>query len=196
MDELSQAYAELLEGTYDCPDRIVLNAYFRAGHIPGGFRLWWRDLHGSDKDLDNAHLMRMAGRFSRRLRAYGKKHGIPVLYCQRGERKHEKAQAYVPEDLEFTGLFLVLVGRASAPAWHVHQTHDGCIQALVRKYPYVNHYHFHIMDPDWGHVTIRMSGHPPFGAQVILNGHEYISRQAAKQGIQLAKPTFRTLPAE
>jgi hypothetical protein len=25
------------------------------------------------------------------------------------------------------------------------------------------------MDPDWGHLTIKMSGHPPFGAQVILN---------------------------
>ena len=79
MDELSQVYAELLEGTYDCPDRIVLNAYFRTGHIPGGFRLWWRDLHGNDEDLDNEHLMRMAGRFSRRVRAYGKKHGIPVI---------------------------------------------------------------------------------------------------------------------
>jgi hypothetical protein len=21
------------------------------------------------------------------------------------------------------------------------------------------------MDPEWGHVTVRMSGHPPFGAQ-------------------------------
>jgi hypothetical protein len=30
------------------------------------------------------------------------------------------------------------------------------------------------MDPQWGHVTIKMSGHPPFGAQVILNGHEYV----------------------
>jgi hypothetical protein len=27
-DELSQAYAEYLIGTYDSPDRIVLNAYF------------------------------------------------------------------------------------------------------------------------------------------------------------------------
>jgi hypothetical protein len=29
-----------------------------------------------------------------------------------------------------------------------------------------------VLDPDWGHVTIKMSGHPPFGAQIILNGHE------------------------
>ncbi len=67
-DELSQAYAEYLSGTYDSPDRIVLNAYFRQGHIPGGFRNWWRALYGNDDKLDNAHLIRLAGRFSRRLR--------------------------------------------------------------------------------------------------------------------------------
>lgn len=187
MDQLSQSYAELLDGTYDCPDRIVLNAYFRAGHIPGGFRLWWRDLYGSDENLDDAHLMRLAGRFSRRLRSYAQKHGIAVIDCPRGERKHQIAQGYLPTDPAFVGLFLVLVARASAPAWHVQKSAAGRIQNLVRKYPYVNTYYFHIIDPEWGHVTVRMSGHPPFGAQVILNGHEYVSRQAAKQGLVLPK---------
>ena len=63
-DGLSKQYADLLTGSYDCVDRIVLNAYFRMGHDPGGFRLWWRALTGSDETLDNTHLMRLAGRFS------------------------------------------------------------------------------------------------------------------------------------
>jgi hypothetical protein len=68
-DELSERYGELLAGAYDCVDRIVLNAYFSLGHNPGGFRVWWRRLHGnSEEQLDNTHLMRMAGRFSRRVR--------------------------------------------------------------------------------------------------------------------------------
>ena len=187
LDNLSQTYAELLDGVYDCPDRIVLNAYFRTGHIPGGFRLWWRELRGSDENLDNEHLMRMAGRFSRRVRAYGKKHGIPVIDCKKGVRKHQIAQEYLPQGSKFKGLFLVLVARASAPAWHVQKTKAGRIQTLVRKYPYVNHYYFHIIDPDWGHVTVRMSGHPPFGAQVILNGHEYVSCLAEQQGTYFPK---------
>ena len=32
-----------------------------------------------------------------------------------------------------------------------------------------------------------MSGHPPFGAQIILNGHEYVARQAAAAGIAFSK---------
>src|SRR5262249_33463802 len=43
------------------------------------------------------------------------------------------------------------------------------------------------MDPEWGHVTIKMSGHPPFGAQVILNGHEYVAAKAREAGIGFTK---------
>jgi hypothetical protein len=50
-DGLRDLYQDLLSGTYDCVDRIVLNAYFRMGHDPGGFRLWWRQLTGSDDTL-------------------------------------------------------------------------------------------------------------------------------------------------
>ena len=65
MDRLSTLYQDLLSGSYDCVDRIVLNAYFRMGHDPGGFRVWWRALTGSDETLENARLMRLAGRFRR-----------------------------------------------------------------------------------------------------------------------------------
>ncbi len=77
-DDFSERYGDLLTGSYDCVDRIVLNAHFSLGHSPGGFRTWWRRLHGgSDQQLDNAHLMRMAGRFARRVRASAKANGIP-----------------------------------------------------------------------------------------------------------------------
>jgi hypothetical protein len=61
-DEFSLRYSDLVTGSYDCVDRIVLNAFFPLGHNPGGLRTWWRRWHGdSDAELDNTHLMRMAG---------------------------------------------------------------------------------------------------------------------------------------
>jgi hypothetical protein len=36
-DRFSDQYADLLEGHYDCVDRIVLNAYFPLGQKAGGF---------------------------------------------------------------------------------------------------------------------------------------------------------------
>jgi len=94
-DRLSILYQDLLSGSYDCVDRIVLNAYFRMGHNPGGFRLWWRALTGSDETLANTYLMRMAGRFSRRVRGYAKAHAIPVIDCSAGQRKHDLAEEYL-----------------------------------------------------------------------------------------------------
>jgi hypothetical protein len=187
LDEYSEYYADLLENTYDCVDRIVLNAYFRLGQRAGGFRTWWRQLEGSDDNLDNAHLMRMAGRFSRRVCAHAKAQGIPLLDCEAGERKHEIAEEYLPREANFTGVFLILVVRAPAPVWDVQCSKSGNIVNLARKYPYVNHYSFHLLDPDWGHVTIKMSGPPPFGAQILLNGPEYVACQARKEGRLFSK---------
>lgn len=186
-DQLTEAYAELIEGSYECPDRIVLNAYFRRGHSPAGFRSWWRRMQGSDDNLDKTHLIRMAGRFSRRLKAYAGKHEIPVIYCKSGERKHRIADKHLPEDPAFTGLFVVLISRAMGLVWDVSHTKEGCIRNLSGNYRFINHYFFHVMDPVWGHVIIRMSGHPPFSANIVLNGHEYVSRLAASQGMELPK---------
>jgi len=36
-DGFSERYRDLLTGSYDCVDRIVLNAHFPLGHNPGGF---------------------------------------------------------------------------------------------------------------------------------------------------------------
>src|SRR6266566_2686322 len=171
-DGLSTLYQDLLGGSYDCVDRIVLNAYFRMGHDPGGFRVWWRALTGSDDTLENAYLMRLAGRFSRRIRGYAKAHGIPVIDCSAGQRKHDLAEEYLAKTTVTQGLFLVLVGRAQAPVWDVSAKHH-----IERKkpMPYVNHYSFHILDPDWGHLTIKISGHRPHQGRKLL--YYYLRRR-------------------
>lgn len=187
-DEFSERYGDLLTGSYDCVDRIVLNAYYPLGPNPGGFRVWWRRWHqDSDEELDNAHLIRLAGRFARRVRAWAGEHGVPVIDCKAGERKHRIAEEYLGEHTVGVGVFLILVARAPAIVWKVNRSRSGVIRNLEKTRQYVNHYSFHIMDPAWGHLTIKMSGHPPFGAQVILNGHEYVACQAQTSGIRFAK---------
>jgi hypothetical protein len=185
-DPLGLAYANVLTGQYDCVDRIILNAYFPLACSPGGFRTWWRSLQGSDDTLDNAHLMRMAGRFSRCVRGWAKKENVPVIDCAAGERKHNIAEDYLPTDPQQTGIFLVLVNRAPASIWDVHRYGKGGID-LRRKTSYVNHYTFHIWDAEWGHVAIRLCGHPPFSAMIMLNGHEYVASKATEQKIRFGK---------
>jgi len=187
-DEFSDYYADLLDGRYDCVDRIVLNGYFALAQQGGGFRYWWRQLTGSDATLDQDHVTGMAGRFSRRVHAYVKRRHIPLRHCDPGVRKHELAEPYRPQDPTFTGVFLIRVAKAPALVWEVVKSAGG-VPHLRRKtpWPYVNHYHFHILDKDWGHVTLKVSGHPPFGVQVILNGHEWVERRARKRAVPVMK---------
>src|SRR5215831_17586285 len=88
------------------------------------------------------------------------------------------------QDEDQAGLVSGPVARAQAPVWDISAKRH-----IERKkpMPYVNHYSFHIRDPEWGHLTIKISGHPPFPAQVILNGHEYVACQAHQAGITFTK---------
>jgi len=187
-DELSDLYQDLLTGSYDCVDRIVLNGNFRLCYSPGGFRSWWRRLHdGSEEELDNTHLMRMAGRFSRRVRGYAKAKGIPIIDCSSDQRKHQIAEEYLGNNPSARGVFMILVARAPATVWEVQRNKRGVICNLESKRAFINHYSFHIIDPDWGHITIKMAGHPPFGTQIMLNGHEYVACQGRKKKIEFTK---------
>ncbi|HZX58487.1 MAG TPA: hypothetical protein VFE54_07165, partial [Mucilaginibacter sp.] len=77
-DKMSLHYQENLEDQYDCIDRIVINGYIGKLQIPGGFRNWYRDFNGDDKDLTQSRLVKFAGRYSRRIYAFAEKRGIPV----------------------------------------------------------------------------------------------------------------------
>lgn len=182
VDQLTEAYADFLQGSYDCPDRLVLTAYHRLASSAGGFRYWWRRLYETDENLDKTHLIRLAGRFHRRVKAYAAKHNIPVLEGALVERKHDLAEQYKPQDPTFVGLFLIIISRASGAVWDVKRSPEGRIHSLSKHYRVINHIFFHLMDPEWGHVTLRLSSHPPFAAMVILNGHEYLAGQAQRAG--------------
>ena len=111
----------------------MLNAYLQFAYSPGGFRTWWRRLYGSDEHLDNTHLMRMAGRFARRVRGWAKANDVPVIDTKAGERKHLIAEEYLATHSVGVGVFLVLVARAPATVWKVTKSRSGVIVNLEKK---------------------------------------------------------------
>lgn len=72
--------------------------------------------------------------------------------------------------------------------WDVKEFDNGNID-IRKKTPasFINHYSFHIIDQKWGHITIKISGHPPFGAQIILNGHEWVERREEIKKLSVTK---------
>ena len=183
-DDLSSYLADRLEGSYDCADRITVRGYYPLGQTSGGLLTWWNQLFPNTA-LTEERLRKLAGDFGRRVNGYARKHKITLRYCATGEKdKHAQAVKLRPVDPQYRGVFAILVAKAPGLVWQAKNNWEG--KVVVRRpksWPLVYHYHFHIVDPEWGHVTIRMSGHPPFGLQISLNGHEWIERQAHKQAI-------------
>lgn len=186
-DDFTAYYASLMDGTYSCVDRIVVNAYYPLGQTAGGFRTWWRRFQ-PDEELTTKRLLRLAARFSRSARAWAREHGVPVIFCGKGEKKHQIAERYLPQDPDYRGVFLVLVSREPGPVWEVGTFPSGAIDLRARqRWPYVHYYYFHLIDPDWGHVAIGVCCHPPFRARILLNEHEWLARQATRRGLGYQK---------
>ena len=187
-DDFSTYITELLEGRYDCVDRIILNGYFPMGQASGGLITWWSALHPKEP-VDQKKLLQMAGDFSRRVHAFAKQHQIPLIHCATGDKKkHALAEEHQPKDPNFHGLFLILVAKAPGLVWQADPLPNGRVRLRrKRPWPLINHYHFHLVDKEWGHINIKMSGHPPFGVQVMLNGHEWVERAARQQSISWVK---------
>jgi len=84
-------------------------------------------------------------------------------------------------------VFLILAAKAPTSVWKVRRYARGVITRLEKKRKHVYHYSFHIMDSVFGHLVIKMSGHPPFSAQAILNGHEYVAVAAQAESTGFTK---------
>ena len=54
---------------------------------------------------------------------------------------------------------------------------------IVRSTAMVNHYYFYCVDRDFGPFFIKFCSYFPYNAKLCLNGHEYLKRQLARQGI-------------
>jgi hypothetical protein len=187
-DNFTTGISELLDGRYDSMDRITLTGFFPVGCTSGGLLKWWNQLRGAET-LDQKKLQEFAGTFSRRVRAWAEKNKVPLIDCEMGDKsKHERAEKLQPKDPAFTGVFLILVSRAPGLVWHAYTNPKGKLVLYRPKKPaLVNHYYFHLIDREWGHVTIRLCGHPPFGALIMLNGHEWVERVALHEKVRIEK---------
>lgn len=188
-DAFAAYHAHLIEAAYDCVDRLVVNCYFQLGQTGGGFRTFWRAWKGDDSRLSTEGLRQAAGDLARRLKAHCERHRIPWIECGAGDVKYEIARDLRPSDPKFRGVFAVLVGRAPAPVWEVRRNERDQITDLRRPehWPHVQHYYFQILDPQWGHVVVRLCGYAPWGAQVIVNGHEWVERAARRRKVNVVK---------
>ena len=112
---------------------------------------------------------------------------IPLITFTKGQRKDDIAKEYRSRFSKPRGSSSWARPRrrhrSSAPR-------NAAIPKPVRTYPWivrttamVNHYYFYGIDEDFGPFFLKFCTYFPYNAKLCINGHEYVKRQLAKEGI-------------
>jgi len=125
-------------------------------------------------------------RFLASIADYALEHEIPVVNFEKDQRKENVAAKYLAK---FSGTEGVLfIGKAQEKV-RTFRT-EGRRNERGETYPcivdstaMVNQYYFYAVDEDFGPFFLKYSSYFPYGAKLCFNGHEYLKRRLAKEGI-------------
>lgn len=167
-------------------DRLYLNLYVPILQCPRGVGHFW--IHHRGHRFASSSLMApMTEAFVKAIERFAKAEGIEVVLFKKGQRKDELAQKYLAEFPHQEGVLFI---RKAQEKTRVVRTQRRRNPQTGQSYPWlvmstamVNHYYFYCVDEDFGPVFFKLGSYFPYTGKVCLNGHEYLKRQLARQGV-------------
>ena len=167
-------------------DRMYLNVYMADLQREQGV-VWFLRHHRGHPFASSALMDPISKAFVAGITAFVAKNDIPLLPFVKGQRKDDVAAKYRAAFKEREGV--LFVGRAQEKT-PVFRTEKRTNPTTGKKYPWivrstamVNHYYFYCIDEDFGPFFLKFCSYFPYNAKLCLNGHEYVKRQLAKEGI-------------
>ena len=166
-------------------DRVYLNVYQPNLQTPRAVFWFLRQFHGEGA-VSSLKMRAITERFLNNIQVYADEHDVPIIPFEKGQRKEDVAAEYLEQ---FEGEEGVLfIGKAQEKV-RTFRT-QGRRNARGETYPWivestamVNQYYFYGVDEDFGLFFLKYSSYFPYGAKLCFNGHEYLKRQLAKEGI-------------
>jgi len=165
-------------------DRLYLNGY--VPHLQHGAGLvGFLSQHRGYPIASPALLGQITGQFVAQVKAFAQREGIPLFPFERHESKdqcahHWRAQRPVRDAVVFIG-----VAQEKANAFSARRLPGkrALFEFTRGKSVLPNYYYFYLDDADWGEAFIKVCSYAPWGLKVYSNGHEWLKRQLAKEGI-------------
>ena len=120
------------------------------------------------------------------IKRFVREQGIDLIRFQRGERKDDRTQDYLRRWSGGEGVLFVGVAQEKARVRTVRRRRPNSEDTypwLMASTAYVNYYYCYLVDEDFGPLFIKFCSYFPFNAKLCLNGHEYLKRQLAREGI-------------
>jgi hypothetical protein len=166
-------------------DRTYLNIYQPKLQTPKGVFYFLREFHGQGA-VSSRQMKAITERFLTDIRNYAEQHAVPVIAFEKGERKEDIAAEYLRQSNGSEGILFIGKAQEKARTFRTEgrrndrgETYPWIVEARAM----VNQYYFYGVDEDFGPFFLKYSSYFPYGAKLCFNGHEYLKRQLAKEGI-------------
>lgn len=168
-------------------DRMYLNLYVpplqRELGVVGFFK------HHRGKPFASGALMQpITEAFVAAVHHFADQEGIDWVTFKPGQRKDDVALEYLAEFDREEGIMFIGVAQEKTWIWGTRQKRNldtgAVFPWIARENRVPNHFYFYGVDRDFGPFVIKFCSYFPYNGRVIINGHEYAKRQAAKKGIE------------
>lgn len=168
-------------------DRMYLNLYVPLLQTPAGVAYY---IHEQlDSPMASTVLLAPKGtEFVARIERFAREQGVDLVPFRKGQRKDEVTQSYLATHDGHEGV--LYIGKAQEKT-RVVRTERRKNPETGQTYPWlydgaamVNHYYFYCVDKEFGPFFLKMCSYFPYNGKLCINGHEYLKRQLAKEGIE------------
>jgi len=166
-------------------DRMYLNVYQPKLQSEKQAACFFR-FHRGQPVASSSLMGVMTNEFLGKVDAFVKQHSIPVVHFKKGERKDDIAAQYRARFPEKEGI--LFLGKAQEKV-NVFRTEKRTSDSgkkyawIVKSATPVNQFYFYGIDEDFGPFFLKFCTYFPYNAKLCINGHEYVKRQLAKEGI-------------
>jgi len=167
-------------------DRMYLNVYQPRlqceGQVAGFFRS-----HRGHTFASSALMDPMTKAFIASVENFTRQHQIPLISFAPRQRKEEVALDYRARFQGSEGLLFVGKAQEKTPVFRTEKRKNPktgkTYPWIVRSTAMVNQFYFYGIDEDFGPFFLKFCTYFPYNAKLCINGHEYVKRQLAKEGI-------------
>ena len=161
-----------------CIDRLYLNGYVPRLQSSGQVCAFLCE-HLGNRIASPAAFRPLHDRFVQDVAIFARRHLIPIVQFERGQRKddvaaHYRARFQPAEGVVFIGVaqerqFSFKATKYVVPPRAVHFS-------FSRQSVAVNQYYFYLHDTDWGPAFIKVGTYLPYPVRVCLNGNEWLKQ--------------------
>jgi hypothetical protein len=170
----------------ECIDRMYLNVYQPRLQSPAQVAAFFR-FHRGHLFASSTVMNPISKAFIDAVDKFAQAKEIPLLTFAKGQRKDDVAQEYLAKFKGREGVLFVGKAQEKAPVFRTEKRQNPrtgqSYPWIVKSTALVNQFYFYCVDEDFGPFFLKFCTYFPYNAKLCINGHEYVKRQLAKEGI-------------